>query len=94
MALAARERGATVVLLERAPERARGGNSAFTGGSFRTVFNGIDDIRKLVPDLTDVEAARSDFGQYTVEDFLDDMGRVTQYHTDPVLLWMWHLFSA
>ena len=84
-ALAARERGASVVLLERAPEMRRGGNTAFTGGSFRTVFDGEADIRRLVPDLTDEEAARSDFGDYSAEAFLDDIGRVTQYHTDPDL---------
>ncbi|HYC48100.1 MAG TPA: FAD-dependent tricarballylate dehydrogenase TcuA [Burkholderiales bacterium] len=84
-ALAARERGAKVALLERAPENRRGGNTAFTGGSFRTVFNGVADIRALVPDLTDDEAARSDFGDYRAEAFLDDIGRVTQYHTDPDL---------
>jgi tricarballylate dehydrogenase len=72
-------------VLERACEDQRGGNSAFTGGSFRIVFDGVDDIRKIVPDLSHDEAARSDFGRYTAADFLDDMGRVTQYHTDPEL---------
>ncbi len=84
-ALASREQGATVLLLERAPEGKRGGNSAFSGGSFRTVFNGVADIQSLVPDLTAEEIARSDFGKYTAEEFLDDIGRVTQYHTDPDL---------
>jgi tricarballylate dehydrogenase len=84
-ALAAREQGAQVLLLERAPESQRGGNSAFTGGSFRTVFDGAADIQKLVPDLGQDELARSDFGSYPAESFLDDMGRVTQYYTDPDL---------
>ena len=51
-ALAAREQGAKVVVLEAAPEDERGGNSRFTGGSMRLAFNGVDDIKKLVPDLT------------------------------------------
>jgi tricarballylate dehydrogenase len=84
-AIAAREEGASVLVLERAPEDQRGGNSAFTGGSFRVVYDGVDDIRSIVPDLSDAEVARSDFGRYTAADFLDDMGRVTQYHTDPEL---------
>ena len=56
-ALSAREQGARVALLERAPEELRGGNSAHTGGAFRVVYDGLDDIRRLVPDLSDDEAA-------------------------------------
>src|ERR1700719_1617303 len=77
-ALSAQENGAKVLVLERAPREQRGGNSAFTGGSFRLVHNGLEDIRKLVPDLTEQEIATTDFGQYTAEEYLDDLGRVTQ----------------
>ncbi len=38
-----------------------------------------------MPDLTDAEIAQSDFGDYTAEKFFDDMGRVTEYRTDPRL---------
>ena len=34
-ALSARESGARVLVLERAPQDKRGGNSAYTGGGFR-----------------------------------------------------------
>ncbi|MCC7427942.1 MAG: FAD-dependent tricarballylate dehydrogenase TcuA [Alphaproteobacteria bacterium] len=84
-ALAAREKGASVAVLERAPEDERGGNSRFTAGAMRVAYRGVDDIRTLVPDLTDDEVSRTDFGTYTEEQFLDDMGRVTQYRTDPEL---------
>ena len=84
-ALSAREHGANVLVMERAPREMRGGNSAYTGGGFRIVHNGTEDIRKIVPDLTDDEIARTDFGCYSAEQFLDDFGRVTQYHTDPDL---------
>ncbi len=84
-ALSARESGARVLVLERAPVEKRGGNSAFTGGGFRMVHHGADDIRKIVPDLTDEEVARSDFGEYTAEQYLDDLGRITQYYIDPDL---------
>ncbi|HSQ04975.1 MAG TPA: FAD-dependent tricarballylate dehydrogenase TcuA [Burkholderiales bacterium] len=84
-ALAAREQGLRVLVLERAPEDKRGGNSAFTGGGFRMVHHGAEDIRKIVPDLTDEEIARTDFGRYTAEDYLDDLGRITQYYIDPDL---------
>jgi tricarballylate dehydrogenase len=38
-ALSARECGASVLMLEVAPENQRGGNSAFTGGAFRVVYH-------------------------------------------------------
>ena len=84
-ALAAAERGVSVLVLERAPESEAGGNSRFTAGAFRCVYDGVEDLRALMPDLTDDEVANSDFGAYTEEKFFDDMGRVTEYRTDPDL---------
>ena len=84
-AIAARESGADVTLLERAPFALRGGNSRFTAGAMRTVYNGVEDLKRLMPDLTADEVARTDFGAYSREQFYDDMGRVTQYRTDPDL---------
>jgi tricarballylate dehydrogenase len=84
-ALAAAEHDVSVLMLERAPEAEAGGNSRFTAGAFRCVYNGVDDLRALMPDLTDEEVVKSDFGTYTEEKFFDDMGRVTEYRTDPDL---------
>jgi tricarballylate dehydrogenase len=84
-ALAAAEQGVSVLMLERASEEEAGGNSRFTAGAFRCVYDGVDDLRALMPDLTDEEVARSDFGTYTELKFFDDMGRVTEYRTDPDL---------
>jgi tricarballylate dehydrogenase len=84
-ALAAVELGATVALLERAPEAKRGGNSKFTGGGFRMVHHGAEDIKRIVPDLGEADIARTDFGEYTAEQYLDDLGRITQYYIDPDL---------
>ncbi len=84
-ALSAAERGASVVLLERAPEEKRGGNSKFTGGGFRMVHHGAQDIKRVVPDLSDADIARTDFGEYSAENYLDDLGRITQYYIDPDL---------
>ena len=84
-AIAAREAGAEVSLLERAPHALRGGNSRFTAGAMRTVYNGVEDLRRLMPDLTPGEIDRTDFGAYSREQFYDDLGRVTQYRTDPDL---------
>lgn len=81
-ALSAREQGASVVVLERASEDEGGGNTRFTAGAIRTVYNGVDDLRALMPDLTDEEVAITDFGTYTQDQFFDDMFRVTQYRCD------------
>ena len=81
-ALSAREKGAKVAMIERAPEDEAGGNTRFTAGSMRVVYDGVDDIRKLV-DLSDAEVAMTDFGTYTQDQFFDDIFRVTQYRTDP-----------
>ena len=84
-ALSAREQGARVVMLERAAEDKRGGNSAFTGGGFRMVHEGLDTVLSVVPDLTPGEIENTDFGAYSAAEYLDDLGRVTQYYCDPDL---------
>ena len=84
-ALSAREQGANVLVLERAPFDERGGNSRFTAGAIRTVYNGLDDLVKLMPDLTDEEKRNSEFGVYSQDQYFDDMGRITQYRTNPDL---------
>ena len=61
-ALAAEEAGAKVLVLEAATEELGGGNTRFTAGAIRTVYNGVDDLRDLMPDLTDAECEITDFG--------------------------------
>ena len=85
-ALAAREAGADVLVFERAPEAERGGNTAFTAGAMRTVFDGVENLRALMPDLTDEEIRTTDFGSYSEDQFFDDMARVTEYRADPDLV--------
>src|SRR5260370_7828587 len=82
-ALAAREQGAEVVVLERAPFEERGGNSRFTAGAIRVVYNGLDDLVKLMPDLTEAEKRNSKFGVYTSYQYFDVLARVTQDHPTP-----------
>ena len=85
-ALAARDAGAAVLVLERAPEDERGGNTAFTAGAMRTVYDGVADLRALMPDLTAQEIAEADFGSYRAEQFYADMERVTDFRADPDLV--------
>ena len=85
-ALSAQENGARVLVLECAPEEESGGNSRFTAGAMRVVYDGVEDLKKLMPDLSEEEIASTDFGSYTEEQFFDDMARVTQYRGDPDLI--------
>jgi len=84
-ALAARESGVSVLVLECAPQSERGGNSRFTAGAMRVAYSGAADLARLMPDLTDEDKARTDFGAYTEDQFFDDLARVTQYRTSPEL---------
>jgi tricarballylate dehydrogenase len=83
-ALAARDKGASVCMLEAANVDESGGNSRFAGGVMRFVYNNVDDLRRLT-DLTDEEAADADWESNTIEQFYDDLYQVTSYRTDPAL---------
>jgi len=85
-ALSAREIGATVKVLECAPMSERGGNTAFTAGAMRVVYEDEEDLARLMPDLTSADFDMTDFGTYTKSAFYEDMGRVTQFRADPDLV--------
>ncbi len=85
-ALAAREQGASVLVLEAAPQQARGGNSYFTGGLMRFPFRGMDDIRAVIPDLSEAEANAVELDPYTEDQFYEDVARLGEYRADPELL--------
>ncbi|MDE2640882.1 MAG: FAD-dependent tricarballylate dehydrogenase TcuA [Chloroflexota bacterium] len=76
-ALSAREAGARVTVLEKAPPSERGGNTYFSGGGFRFPYDGLDDIRRLIPDLSAAEAARIEVGRYGAAQFRSDLGTVS-----------------
>jgi tricarballylate dehydrogenase len=96
----AREVGARVLVLEKAPREARGGNTFFTGGAYRFPYTGLDEIRRLVPDMSDAEAAAVDVGSYPEAQFREDLMRVSEGRADaelvevlvtqayPTMLWM------
>ena len=85
VALAAAEQGVSVLVLERAQEDESGGDSRFTVAAFCCVYDGVEDPRALIPDLSDEEVLKSDSGAYTEEKFFSDMGRISEYRTDPDL---------
>ena len=85
-ALSAREAGASVVVLERAPEYLRGGNSYFTGGLFRFAYDGPRQVRELVPEMSREEEASTDLGSYPQSDYYADVMRMTEGLSDADLV--------
>ena len=85
-AFAARERGAEVVVVEKADREERGGNTFFTGGGFRFPYKGIEEIHALMPDLSEVELAKIEVGSYTEADMRSDLMRVTESKADPAMV--------
>jgi tricarballylate dehydrogenase len=84
-ALAARERGASVLVLEKAAEHARGGNSYFSGGLFRFPFTGLDDLENVVGPMAQSDKDRIEIDPYSESDFYSDLMRVTEGLADPEL---------
>src|SRR5262244_3490664 len=84
-ALAARQQEMRVLLLDKCSKAMRGGNTRFSGGGFRFTYNSLDDMRPMLPDLTDEEAAKMDVGTYTNAEFFEDVMQVTEYAADKKL---------
>ena len=86
-AVSARESGAArVLMIEKAPERLRGGNTHYSGGLFRVAFDNPEALLDLVPE---VQAEVPDFltgvSPYPAEAFWADLRRVTRGGVDPDL---------
>ncbi len=81
-ALSAREKNVRVLVVEKAPEDWKGGNTFFTAGGYRFAYNGMDDIRALIPDLSDAEMESIELDPYPEDQYFDDMMRVTEYLAD------------
>ncbi len=82
---AARAHGARVLVLEKAPRNRSGGNSYFTAGAFRVAYGTLDDVRSLVDDLSDEQAASIDLPAYTTDHFMADLRTLTEGRSDPEL---------
>src|SRR5690606_1909963 len=85
-AIAAHEQGASVLVIERAPKGNRGGNSAFTGGAFRSAYRGVDDLLTLVPDLHPEEIKNSDLGTHTEDQSCEEVVAMSGYRADADVL--------
>jgi tricarballylate dehydrogenase len=84
-ALSARGQGARVLVLEKAPEAWRGGNSFFTAGGFRFAFKSFEELCEIVGDLSEEERASMEVDPYPEDVYYDDLMRVTEDCADPDL---------
>jgi tricarballylate dehydrogenase len=87
-AMAARENGATVLVLEKAQEEEKGGNSYFTAGGFRFCHNGIDDATTdVLTDLSVAERAQIVLPVHDRNVFYDVLMKVTRHQADEDMAW-------
>tara|TARA_B100000614_G_scaffold22209_2_gene17643 strand:+ start:3065 stop:4552 length:1488 start_codon:yes stop_codon:yes gene_type:complete len=87
-ALAARENGASVLILEKAPEHEKGGNSYFTAGGFRFCYDDIEDVATDV--LTDLSSAERDqivLPKHDRQVFYDSLMKVTKHQANEDMAW-------
>ena len=85
-ALSARENGARVLVLERAPEDEKGGNSYFTAGGFRFAHEGLDDVvEDILTDLSPAEREQIVLPPHSREFFYNQLMEVTHYQSDEEL---------
>ncbi len=82
-AIAAAERGRRVLVLEKAPQNRRGGNSFFTAGATRIAHDGLDDLRDLVDE--DPRHATTVVPPYSPDEYRADLEKVTEGRNDPAL---------
>ena len=84
----ARQDGAgRVLVLEKAPEEDRGGNTHYSGGLLRIAFNSGEDLRPLIADAEETVDGFffEDVPSYTEDEFMADLMRVTAGKTDQTL---------
>ncbi len=86
-ALAALDEKASVGIIEKAPKKDRGGNSSLTT-HMRFVYNGIDDLRPLVKNMSEAELQKQidRLPHRTEAEIWDDFIRVTNGQVDQAML--------
>ncbi|MEM7370774.1 MAG: FAD-dependent tricarballylate dehydrogenase TcuA [Bacteroidota bacterium] len=71
--ISALESGAEVVMIEKAPVHEAGGNSRYTAGAMRFVYESNDDLLPLLLNPEDPRIPQTDFGSYSKETFAQDL---------------------
>lgn len=82
-ALAAAERGRSVVLLEKASEDLSGGNSYYTAGATRIPHDGLGDLLDVIE--PDERHAVTVVPPYTPSEYLSDLNKVSEGRNDAEL---------
>lgn len=82
-AVAAREAGAgRVVVLEKAGEEHRGGNTRFSGGLLRFAYDSAEQVLEVAPEAKDLEGFLDGIDPYPASAFRADLHRMTEGRTD------------
>ena len=55
------------------------------GGAIRFAYDGLDDVKTLVPELSQAEIDSMDVGRYPQSQYYSDLMRVTEGLSDPDL---------
>lgn len=84
-ALAAKDAGADVLVLEAAPEAERGGNSRFSGGIFRCVHDGLESLVPVITEESARSAQRVRVDPYTRDRYRADLQGSTAGRIEPEL---------
>ena len=84
-AMSARNGGANTIVIEKAPQESAFGNSRFTGGLFRSYYDDINDMRRLLPDLSEEEWSQLVIPHYSKDDFWRDVMALTYDYADKEL---------
>ena len=82
---AARETGASVLLLEKTALAESGGNSFYTAGAFRVAFDSVDELVPLLDEGTITLLDTTVLPAYPESAFRLDIERLTENRCDPVL---------
>ena len=81
-ALAAKDAGARVLVLEAAPEAERGGNSRFSGGIFRCAHNGMESLLPLITAESARWADRVSVAPYPAEVYMAEYNQSSRGRND------------
>jgi tricarballylate dehydrogenase len=80
-AIEAKNSGAHVLLIEKAPKKSRGGNSRLSGGLFRLAAEGNKDYMPLLEGTT-LPKGEIDIAPYSKDDFYNKVIRLSQGRAD------------
>jgi tricarballylate dehydrogenase len=72
-AIAALEKGAKVLVVEKAGPEEFGGNSRYTAGAMRFAYESGDELKPLLSHVDAEKVGKTDFGTYSKAKFLEDL---------------------